>query len=245
MLNEIRSKYILNLVFMNLQKRMKMKILKYNNKLKKKLNIKLKDFEQYQKLKELNHKLNLNIEDTNIKKINLSRKCIGNQEFQYLGQVEFGNLEALNLNQNNLTNINALEKIKPEKLEILNFHDNYILNIDIFEKIYLNELKELDLSYNKITDIYVFSKANFAKLEKLLLGSNFISDINMLEKARLSELKELDLSENKISDIKVFTTAKFSKLNSLYLLGNQIDENDMENILIIIKIKSKIKNLYI
>ena len=132
MLEGIRSKYILSLIFQNLKQKTKLKILKNNKKLKKKLNIKLKDFEQYQKLKELNHKLNLNIEDTNIKKINLSRMCIGNKEFQYLGQVEFGNLEALNLNQNNLTNINALEKIKPEKLEVLNFHDNYIPCHSIF-----------------------------------------------------------------------------------------------------------------
>ena len=67
----------------------------------------------------------------------------------------------------------------------------------------------------------------------------------MLEKAHLNELKELDLSENKISDIKVFINAKFSKLKKLYLLGNQIDENNMENILLIIKLKSKINNLYI
>jgi len=245
MLNEIRSKYILNLVFMNLQKRMKMKILKYNNKLKKKLNIKLKDFQQYKKLKELNQKLNINIEDTNINIINLSRKCIGNEEFEYFGDVEFGDLKTLNLNGNNLTNINAIENIKSEKLETLFFHDNYIINIDIFEKINLNELRELDLSYNKITDIYVFTKANFSKLEKLLLGSNFITDINILENANLNELKELDLSENKISDIKVFINTKFKKLNLLYLIGNQIDEYAIVNSLIISKLRSKIKSLYI
>ena len=76
MLNEIKSKYIMNKIFNNMKKILKLKLLKLNKKLKKKLNINLKDYSQYKKLKELNKKLNINIEDINISILYLNRRNI-------------------------------------------------------------------------------------------------------------------------------------------------------------------------
>ena len=77
MLDKIKSLKILNIIFRNLRKRTKLKIIKYNKKIQDKLNIDMKDFKDLKLLKDLNQKFNLNIEDTEVTKINLSCKSIG------------------------------------------------------------------------------------------------------------------------------------------------------------------------
>ena len=60
----------------------------------------------------------------------------------------------------------------------------------------------------------------------------------------MKELKELDLSENKISDIRALANNRLQKLKILCLVSNRIDENEKITALNIIKLQSKIKNLY-
>ena len=60
----------------------------------------------------------------------------------------------------------------------------------------------------------------------------------------MKELKELDLSENKISDIRALTNNKLQKLKLLCLVSNRINKNEKMTALNIIKLQSKIKNLY-
>ena len=66
MLNNIKSKYILNLILENLKKRIELKLVKYNKILINKLNIKKEDLEKFKLLKEMNQKFNLDIKDIEI-----------------------------------------------------------------------------------------------------------------------------------------------------------------------------------
>ena len=67
MLNNIKSKYILNLVVGKLKKRIELKLVKYNKILINRLNITKEYFENFKSLKEMNNKFNLDIKDIKLK----------------------------------------------------------------------------------------------------------------------------------------------------------------------------------
>ena len=180
MLNNIKSKYILNIILGKLRKRIEMKLVKYNKILIKKLNIKKEDFENFKLLKEMNQRFNLDIKDIEIKELNLMNSDLGNEILEYLKKVNFKELNELNLYENNISDIKVLVKVKFEKLEILNLGHNKISDINILEKVNFKELKELNLYYNNISDIKVLEKVKFEKLEIFYLSRNEISDINIL-----------------------------------------------------------------
>ena len=73
MLNGIKSIKILNTILGKLKKKKELKIIKYNKKILNKLNITKEDFEDFQFLKEMNDKFNLNIKDIDIKELNLRK----------------------------------------------------------------------------------------------------------------------------------------------------------------------------
>ena len=56
MVDNIRSKYILKEIFEMIRNKRKLNIIKYNKKIKFKLNINKKDFEIYKVLREFNNK---------------------------------------------------------------------------------------------------------------------------------------------------------------------------------------------
>ena len=243
MLNNIKSKYILGIIFGNLSKRIELKLIKYNKILINKLNITQKDFENlyYKLLNEMNKKFKLDIKDIEVKVINLKNDYLGNEILEHLKNIYLKELKELNLFGNNISDIKVLEKFKFNKLEKLDIGSNEISDINILENVNFKELKELHLYYNNISDIKVLEKVKFEKLEKLNLSFNPISDINILEKVNFKELKELNLFGNNISDIKVLEKVKFEKLEILYLGNNKISKSDKNSI----KQKLKIKNLYI
>ena len=55
MLENIKSKYILEIIFKNVHNRIKLKTIKYNTKILNILNITKEDFEVYNKLEEFNN----------------------------------------------------------------------------------------------------------------------------------------------------------------------------------------------
>ena len=75
-----------------------------------KLDINKEDFEIYITLKEYNFKYNTNIQDIDIKKLNLSGRCIRNEGLKDLNKIKFNGLNELNLSYNNISDINILEK---------------------------------------------------------------------------------------------------------------------------------------
>ena len=85
-----------------------------------KLNIKLKDFQDYKTLKELDLKFGFNIKDIDISKIDLSNKVKGNEILEYINDIEFRKLRELNMQNNLISDIKILENVKMANLEILN-----------------------------------------------------------------------------------------------------------------------------
>ena len=199
MLNRVQSKYILDKIFENIRNKRKWNIVKYNKRIRDRLDIDKKIFEEYLILKEFNMKYDLNIDDFDIKELNIRRKYIRNEGFKYLSKLDFKELINLDLSENEiliytdklkgvnyqklrelyLNVINFLEKENLKQLEKLNLSHNKIFNIDILAKVNFKELKELDLSYNEISIINILEKVNFKELKELYLGNNNISDINV------------------------------------------------------------------
>ena len=140
MLNKIKSRLILKIVFDNLKNRMKLKILKHNKKIQNKLNIKLKDFQDYKTLRDLNLKFGFDIKDIDTNKIDLSNKDKGNEILEYINDIEFQKLKELDLQNNLISDIKVFENSKMFNLEVLNLNGNKISDINILEKVALKNL---------------------------------------------------------------------------------------------------------
>ena len=192
------------------------------------LNYAIKEFISENKsevlLKEFNKKYNINIKDTNIKKLFIGNKIIGDEGFNDLIKIYFNELKEFRLGSNDITNITPLLHAKFENLEKLYLDNNKISDIGVLKKVRLNELEELYLNHNYIENISALEKAKFIKLKKLSLCFNKIGDINALEKVNFKELKELNLGGNNITDIKVFSKVNFEKLEVLCLGNNKISD---------------------
>ena len=136
MIIRIKKGLILEYIFGYLRNKKKLKIIQYNKKLLKTLNITLKDFEVYTFLKELNKKFNLNIEDIDINKLDLNMYEIKSNSkiFDYIKKIKFTKLKELDLSHNKLLSINILEELKFEQLEKLDLGYNKISSINILEK---------------------------------------------------------------------------------------------------------------
>ena len=66
MLQKVKSNLILNNIFENIKNRIKLKIIKHNKELIKRLNVQKKDFEIYLILKEFNTRYHLSIDDVDV-----------------------------------------------------------------------------------------------------------------------------------------------------------------------------------
>ena len=91
-MDKIKSKYIIKEIFNNMKNKRKLKIIKYNKKLYNKLDLEKKDFKVYEILQEFNNKYNINIEDIDIKELNLSKRFIRNEHLKDLISINFNKL---------------------------------------------------------------------------------------------------------------------------------------------------------
>ena len=97
MLGKIKSKLIMNKVFSNLRIKKKLNILRYNNKLQKRLNITSKDYELYVILKEFNDKYKIKINDIDNTELNIRGKYIRDEGSIDLFDLGFKNLIKLDM----------------------------------------------------------------------------------------------------------------------------------------------------
>ena len=139
MLDNIKSSNILKKIFGYITYRKKLNIIKLNKLIKERLNITKEDYDIYA-LKEFNLRYHLNIEDINIKELDLKEKFLYNKGFESLNKVKFYQLNKLNLSQNAISNINGLEKDNLKKLKELYLDRNYISDISILEKVNFQDL---------------------------------------------------------------------------------------------------------
>ena len=150
MFRKIRSIIVLKNIFTKLKKRKKLTLLKYNKALRDKLNISKNDYQEFQLLKELNTKFNLDIKDDEDEELDLSNKKLGKSFLAYFKKIKFNELKNLSFNENIISDLKMLENIKFEKIEILHLSSNKISDINCFEKFKFENLTELDLSCNRI-----------------------------------------------------------------------------------------------
>ena len=136
----------------------------------------------------------------NVGNIINEKKFMDEYDILYSNNI-FKNIKILNLTNNNISDINILEKIKFEKLEKLYLDNNKISDIKILEKVRFKELKELYLNGNNITNIEILEKVNFPKIETLDLSCNKIINVDVFEKVNFIKLKQLALYRNKIVNI--------------------------------------------
>ena len=115
MLNFLKSKIILGLIFKNLNNRKKLKIVKCNKNLMHKLNITLRNFQDYLLLKEINHRYKLNIEDIDIEKLNISEKLLNDNFIDKLSKIDFYKLKELSLENNYISELDIYDE-KPKKV---------------------------------------------------------------------------------------------------------------------------------
>ena len=223
MLNEIKSKYILKRVFAYLKYGLKLKILKHNKNLMNKLNINIKDFQNFQLLKELNQKYNIDIQDIDVEELKLNIKGKINEVIKIITQLKLEELKSLDLAQNGLENIDFLPKFMCKNLEILNLQQNRLKgNLIELEKVDFQKLKKLNLSNNYIKNIDILEKVNFKNLEILDLCLNYIADINVLERVNFTKLKSLNLHKNQITNVDVLKKVNFKNLEELTLSCNKV-----------------------
>ena len=78
MLDNVKNNNIIKEIFGNMRNKRKLNIIKYNKRILIRLNINKEQFENYIILKEFNEKYNTDIEDIDIKQLNLEDKNIGN-----------------------------------------------------------------------------------------------------------------------------------------------------------------------
>ena len=125
-------------IFKNIHNKIKLKIIKYNKYMIRRLDIKKEDFKIYETLKEFNEKLKLNIIDIDIKELDLSWNKIS--DIKVLENVNFKVLKELNLSSNKISDIKVLEKVKFDKLEELDLYNNNISDIQsIISKLEIKE----------------------------------------------------------------------------------------------------------
>ena len=174
-----------------------------------------------------NRKYRTGIGNYLIKNINLEGRLLGNIALKDLCNIEFNNLERLNLSSNYLSEIAYLKNAKFSKLKELILFFNNIKDISSLDKVNFTSLTKLGLSDNFITDIKVLKNVNFPILERLALSNNIIKDINILGEVNFRYLRELKLSKNGISDISILKKVNFPKLKSLILSNNNITNIDV------------------
>ena len=145
-------------------------------------------------------------ENTNTKIGLETKKCtlnsIGQKGFIDFCSLYLSKITSLNLSNNNIEDITALEKFRAPYLEELDLSYNSIRKIDIFEKLKY-PLKELDLRYNLIYDITIFKNDNiFPDLTKLYLNNNYFDSENIENENIINHLKERMIKKKENSDLK-------------------------------------------
>ena len=137
MLDNVKSKFIFKEIFEKIKNKRKLNIIKYNKRIKIGLNINKEYYEIYINLKEFNNKYNTNIDDIDIKELNLSMRNLGNERLKDLVKIKFKELNKFYLSENEISDINILEKVDFKELNILDLSWNIISDVNVLENLVL------------------------------------------------------------------------------------------------------------
>ena len=206
----------------------------------------IKSFPEYKENEDKNNE---------IKNIRLSEI---NFDINILRNKTFNNLEKLNLEQNNISNIEALKTICCKNLIELNLRINHISDdmIACINNLEFACLETLDLSNNFFKNYKIFkSIEHFKKLKTFNINSNLLSifsendtyNLNSLESINLAngvlsefdinitmkhfifqELKKIDFSDNNIKTLSFLKDINLDSIEEIILNNNEIKDEDLE-----------------
>ena len=198
-LENVKSKYILKKIFFNLTKGKFLNIIKYNNKLKNRLNISINDFKEYSEIFSPIEIEIIPIQNTHCEFINI-KSYKQNENFYH---IYFNDNKNEEIKRNYLNKDDKVDKItfiidyQVKSFFNLFFHCNFeSIN---FKKFYRNNINNMNGTFK---DCYLLKKINFSSFNTV----NVINMSNMFKDC--DALKELDLSN--------FITNNVTDMNSMF-----------------------------
>ena len=184
------------------------------------------------------------------KKINLDKLELNDDDINFLKDDTLLNLESLSLNENKISNIEFIDKIKSDKLTFVSIKNNlikesikYIENNIKSEKLHAIDIKRktddenililsltyngdymfnFDMFYDTNKNLEFLKDINLEKITYLDLSNLNLKNIDFLLNKSLVNIEQLKLDNNKIEDISVFSEINFIKIKNLSLINNPI-----------------------
>ena len=150
----------------------------------------------------------------------------GFDHFKEMMEKDLKDLEILELEENNISNIEPLIKQQYPNLKILYLGKNRLgdINIKYIKEIQAPKLEDLDLFENNFTDLMILkSVEHFINLKCLYIGANKFKK-NFDRKYKLSSLLLIGVAFGAFSDetIKYLSNIEMKKLKVLYLSSNNL-----------------------
>ena len=176
---------------------------------------------QQEALAQLNRDFELDFEGNELK-LSLRGRNLGDIGLQLLSKIQFTDLKDINLSNNSISNISALNDMVLPHLEFINMSENNITDVEPIAKLDSKNLKEIFLHRNRIKDFEPFLSSNFPALERLRIeNNNFNKDLqefkDLLEKYKgkiIYVAKTLDEFNNKYK-VEIDKEMKIISLNDL------------------------------
>ena len=129
-----------------------------------------------QKWKKIGIKINDNMKNIVISDINEGDEILRDL-YLIISDLEKNNIEQLQLNNDDITDVSILTRIKWPKLEKLSLSHNNLKNIQFLNKMNMDNITQIYLDNNKINDISPLKNLQMGKLKSINLKNNdFKSD---------------------------------------------------------------------
>ena len=164
-----------------------------------------------------------------IETLNFSVNKIGDDNIKYFSQLEFKNLNFLNLFGNNFTNFKLFELCNNKKLKNLKklyAGSNQFKASEENITFDSSKIEEIGLTYGVFNDetIHFINKFKFDNLQKLFLHSNKLSSLSFINDLELPNIKEIWINNNLIDEF--YPLCKYKTLNIINIRRNCIKNID-------------------
>ena len=164
-----------------------------------------------------------------IETLNFSVNKIGDDNIKYFSQLEFKNLNFLNLFGNNFTNFKLFELCNNKKLKNLKklyAGSNQFKASEENITFDSSKIEEIGLTYGVFNDetIHFINKFKFDNLQKLFLHSNKLSSLSFINDLKLPKIKEIWINNNLIDEF--YPLCKYKTLNIINIRRNCIKNID-------------------
>ena len=184
------------------------------------------------------------------KTISLNKIELNDEDINFLKHESLLDLNTLILDDNKITNIEFLDKIKSDKLNSVSIKNNLIKNgmkyiEDNIKSEKLRDIKikknpdnkkvfEFHLEYNGNYQLYldefydvnnnldILNLLNLEKIYSLDLSNLNLKNIDFLSNKSLKNLNTLKLDNNQIEDLSIFTEVNFRNIEDLSIINNPI-----------------------